>query len=821
MKTLYRWALLCWIVVAAWPSALLAQLGDTRVGSVLIRHVGPPAVSDEFIRENIRVKPGDVFSRPAVDEDIKTLWGTGYFFKVQSDIKSGTNGAILTYIVQGKPILAELKIVGNKKMSLKKIMKKITSKVNQPLDERKLFDDTLAIKEMYEKSGYQKTTVQEQAPIINEAAGRGTCTIEIHETPKVRIKDVVFVNASAFPQKELRHVLKTRRHWMFSWLTGTGVLKEDEFEDDKEKLIEFYQNKGYIDFAIQDVKFDYITPSRMVIRFIVSEGKLYKVGILDIKGNKVFSTNDFIKGVRIDKQLMKLKLTPGATFTPDHFNADVETLRDMYGAKGYLERQGQGGTTSITGNQTANPATGKIDVTYSIEEGEKDLIEKIIIKGNVKTKDRVLRRELAVYPGEVYDMVRVKISKSKLEGLEYFSKVDTQTQDTDVPNRKDLVIGVEERNTGNVTVGAGFSSVESLVGFVELKQGNFDLFNPPTFTGAGQKFQIRASIGTLLQDYEISFVEPWFLGKQLALGVDLFHKLLEYNSLNNMYNEQFDGGTVSLKKALFGSPFLTGTLAYTMEQAHISINNGFTTNNTTNFVPALNGLSQVEQVNSPNMSTNIFDTRGSYFVTKFGLTLAYDTRNNFRLPDGGQVTEITSEVGTEPGNTDFYKVELRSAWYFKGFRPGHILELDSRMGVVSPYGSTSQVPIFERWYLGGISSLLGYKYQTVGPEDQYGEPLGGDTYYYGSAEYSIPIVKMLRLAWFYQIGDVFSDPYSFEPGPNRRIITDDAGMGLRIILPLGGAGTPIRLDYGIPITHDPNLGNSGKFQFSLGYTHPF
>jgi outer membrane protein insertion porin family len=820
MKTPSRLALLFWVVVLAWPSAVPAQLAETRVGKVVIRHVGPPAVSDDFIRENIRMKAGEVFVRASVDEDVKTLWATGYFFKVQSDVQNGTNGLVLTYIVQGKPILADLKIIGNKKMSLKKIKKKITSKVNQPLDERKIFDDTLAIKDMYEKGGYQKTTVVAQPPVIDEAAGRGTVTFEIHETPKVRIKDVVFVNAAAFPQKELRHVLKTRRRWMFSWLTGTGVLKEDEFEDDKDRLVEFYQNNGYIDFAIQDIKFDYLTPARMVIRFIVSEGRQYKVGTLDIKGNKLFTTNDFIKGVRIDRQLMKLRLTPGATFSPTNFNADLETLKDMYGARGYLERQG-GGSTSIAGAQTANPVTGKMDVAYNIEEGEKDYIEKIIIKGNVKTKDKVLRRELAVYPGEVYDMVRVKISKSKLEQLEYFEKVDTQAQDTDVPNRKDLVIGVEERNTGNVTVGAGFSSVESVVGFVELKQGNFDLFNPPTFTGAGQKFQIRASIGTLLQDYEISFVEPWFLGKKLSLGVDLFHRVLDYNSLNSMYDEQFDGGTLSLKKALLGSPFLIGTVSYTMEQAHVSINSGFTTNGTTNLTSSANGLYQGEQINPPNISTNIYDTHGSYFISKIGVSLAYDTRNNFRIPDGGQVTEFSAEVATEPGDTDFYKLELRSAWYFKGFRPGHVIELDARAGVVSPYGSTSQVPIFERWYLGGISSLLGYKYQTVGPEDQYGEPLGGDTYVFGSAEYSIPIVKMLRLAWFYQIGDVYTDPYSFDAGPNRRLFSDDAGMGLRIILPLGGAGTPIRLDYGIPITHDPNLGNSGKFQFSLGYTHPF
>jgi outer membrane protein insertion porin family len=820
MKTPFRLTLLFWVVLLAWPPAGQGQLAESRVDQVLIHHIGPPAVSDDFIRENLRMKAGEIFARAVVDEDVKTLWATGYFFKVQSDVQNGANGVILTYIVQGKPILADLKIVGNKKMSIKKIRKKITSKVNQPLDERKIFDDTLAIKDLYEKSGYQKTTVQALAPVIDEAAGRGSVTFEIHETPRVRINDIIFVNAKAFPQKQLRHVLKTRRHWMFSWLTGSGVLKEDEFEDDKDKLIEFYQNNGYIDFAIEDVKFDYVTPSRMVIRFIISEGRQYKVGTLDIQGNKLFSTNELIRGLKIDKQLLKIRLVPGATFTPTNFNADIEALKDIYGSRGFLQRE-YGGSTSITGTQSANPVTGKIDVGYTIEEGEKDYIEKIIIKGNVKTKDRVLRRELAVYPGEVYDMVRVKISKSKLEQLEYFDKVDTQTQDTDVPNRKDLVIGVEERNTGNVTIGAGFSSVESIVGFLELKQGNFDLFNPPTFTGAGQKFQIRASIGTLLQDYEISFVEPWFLGKKLSFGVDLFHRVLDYNSLNDMYDEQFDGGTLSLKKTLFGSPFLIGTLSYTMEEAHVSINPGFTTNNSTNLAPSLNGLYQAEQINGPNISTAIYDTRGSYFISKVGLTLGYDTRNNFRLPDGGQITELSTEVATQPGDTDFYKLELRSAWYFRGFRPGHILELDGRTGVVSPYSSATQVPIFERWYLGGISSLLGYKYQTVGPEDQFGEPLGGDTYFYGSAEYSIPIITMLRIAWFYQIGDVYTDPFSFSPGPNRRLYTDDAGMGLRIILPLGGAGTPIRLDYGIPITHDPNLGNSGKFQFSLGYTHPF
>jgi outer membrane protein insertion porin family len=351
------------------------------------------------------------------------------------------------------------------------------------------------------------------------------------------------------------------------------------------------------------------------------------------------------------------------------------------------------------------------------------------------------------------------------------------------------------------------------------------LFNPPTFTGAGQKFQMRASIGTEYQDYEISFTEPWFLGKRLIFNVDLFHKNIYYVSVNNMYDETFDGGTLSLTKALGGllgldPQVLRGTASYTFEDAHVAINSGFTTNSSTNYVNAPGGLYQIPQVTGPNISTNIYDEHGTYLISKVGMSLAYDTRNNLTLPDHGQRTEISGEVATSPGDTDFYKLSLKSGWYFKGFGSNQVLEIGAETGVVSPYGDSTQVPIFERWFLGGLYNLRGYKYQTVGPEDEFGEPLGGDTYFYGTAEYSIPVIKMVRLAWFYDIGNVFTSSYSFNPGPGRRAYTDDVGMGLRIVLPIGG-GVPLRLDYGIPIQHDPNLGSSGRIQIGVGYTHDF
>src|SRR5262249_20744722 len=161
--------------------------------------------------------------------------------------------------------------------------------------------------------------------------------------------------------------------------------------------------------------------------------------------------------------------------------------------------------------------TGTMDLEFLLEEGQKSYIEKIEIRGNTKTKDKVIRRELAVAPGETFDMVRVKVSKQRLEGLQYFEKVDTRPEGTDVPNRKNLIVGVDEKNTGNFTLGAGFSSVDSIVGFAEISQGNFDLFHPPTFTGGGQKFRLRIQLGTQRKDFVISFVEPWFLGRKLSL----------------------------------------------------------------------------------------------------------------------------------------------------------------------------------------------------------------------------------------------------------------------------------------------------------------
>ena len=184
---------------------------------------------------------------------------------------------------------------------------------------------------------------------------------------------------------------------------------------------------------------------------------------------------------------------------------------------------------------------------------------------------------------------------------------------------------------------------------------------------------------------------------------------------------------------------------------------------------------------------------------------------------------MLAQIATPPGDTDFYKLELRSSWFFQGFLPAHYFQIDARTGVVDGYGSTQHIPIFERWFLGGLTSLRGYRYHQIGPADIYGEPLGGDTYFFGDAEYTIPIVKMISVAWFYDIGNVFANPYSFKLTQQQsHFYSDNVGIGLRIVLPiLGPQGVPLRLDYGFPLTHDPNTGSTGRVQIGVGYTREF
>jgi outer membrane protein insertion porin family len=814
-----------WLLLGCAPVAW-SQMAGTKIDRVDIKYAGPAAVSEPFIRSHIRTKAGDIYRANVTQDDIKALYATGQFYNIRVTLdQANDGGVVLTYVIQANPRLTEIKIAGNKKVSDSKIRKKITVKVGQPLDQQKLFTDSQEIQKLYEKYGYAGSQVK---PVVNidELAGRGTVTFEITEAPKIKIKEVDFIGAAAFSQKTLRKEIKTRRHWMWSWITGSGVFKEDEFQDDRETLTDFYHNHGYLDFEIKDVKLDHPTTNMMVIRFYIYEGRQYKVGSVVFTGNKLFNTDEIHRGLEAvhDFEHLKAKLGPhglamdvGDIFTPDGLTKDTQAVEDFYGSKGYLDVV-QGASLRVV--RIPNVDSGTMDLEFQIKEGQKTHVEKIDIRGNLKTKDKVIRRELAISPGDVFDMVRVKISKQRLEGLDYFDKVDLRPEPTDPPiaGRKDLIVNVEEKNTGNFMVGAGFSSVDALVGYAEVTQANFDLFHPPTFTGGGQRLRLFVQLGTERQDYELSFVEPWFLNRKLALGVDLYRHQLNFESPNNIYDETRTGVRLSLTRALW-SDFLIGSVSYTLEDVGISLNSGYH-----NTIYRNRGNPPVPDNIPPNVPDAILEQTGDHVYSRFGVSLAYDTRNSTKLPNHGQRTEFSPEFSN--GDTTYYKLGIKTAWYFPGLFTGHVIEAGGRAGVADSLNS-SDVPFYDRYYLGGLYSLRGFKFRNIAPRQPFDpmnpgvkeDPIGGDTYWFGSVEYTLPIFEKdngpgVRFAMFYDVGAVYENAYSFS-GPN---FDDDWGLGLHINIPKLG---PLRLEYGIPIHHDQYNGASGQFQFGVGWQRPF
>jgi len=821
MKLFFRLFGICLLLGCA--PVVWSQTAGLKVDRVDIKYVGPESVSEQFVRSNIRLKAGDFYTASTTESDIRNLYTTGQFYNIRVGLdQAGDGGVVVTYIVQVRPRLSDIIITGNKRLSTSKIRKKITAKVGQPLDEQKLFTDCQEIQKLYEKYGCAGTQVKYVVD-VDENAGRGTATFQITEAPKVKIVKIEFVGAAAFSQRELRKQLKTRRHWMFSWLTGNGVFKQDQFEDDQDALVEYYRSHGYLDFEIKDAKLVYPTPNTMDIRFYIFEGRQYKVGSVKFTGNKIFSDPEVYQGLQQVHSFERargkigphgLPMDVGDVFTPDGLDKDLQAVQDFYGGKGYINVQ-QGPSLQVV--RIPNVDTGTMDLEFQIDEGNKFYVERIDIHGNVKTKDKVIRRELAISPGEVFDMVRVNISKERLDGLQYFSSVRMQPEPTDPPiaGRENLVVNVQEQNTGKITLGAGFSSVDSIVGFAEIEQDNFDLFHPPTFTGGGQRARLFIQLGSQRQDYELLFSEPWFLNRKLRLDVDLYRHQWDFESPNNIFDETRTGVSVSLTRALW-SDFFIGSLGYTIEDVGISLNSGWH-----DWEPGVFPFPPVP----PNVPGAILEQTGDHLFHHFTASLAYDTRNSNQLPNGGQRTEFDPEFVT--GDSTYYKLELKSAWYFPGLFKGHVIELTGRAGVADGMGN-QDVPFYDRYYLGGLYNLRGFKYRNIGPRDPASfpgnpagvptEPIGGDSYWFGSLDYYIPILQKdngvnLRLDFFYDVGAVSVQPYSLSGG-----INDDYGLGLLLDIPHLG---PLQLYYGIPINHDQYNSGAGKFQFGFGYSREF
>jgi outer membrane protein insertion porin family len=454
---------------------------------------------------------------------------------------------------------------------------------------------------------------------------------------------------------------------------------------------------------------------------------------------------------------------------------------------------------------------GAVDISYRIDEGVQSYVNLISIQGNTRTKDRVIRRELAVKPGDVYDTTLVDVSRKRLENLNYFSRVDTAPTDTIVPGRKDLNVIVEEKRTGSFNFGVGFSTTDSLLGFAELQQSNFDLFGWPNFTGGGQRFRIRGQYGIQRSDFVVSLTEPWFLGYKLSVGVEAYYR--NANFLSAVYDQENYGVAFQARKQIWRA--LSARGEYRIE--NIRIYNVDETNNGDDFFFP-DGFGDGYNGNE-NSGPVINDAAGTYTKSCFTGALTWDTRDSLFLTRKGELIELTAFIAGGPlgGTVQDYGLSLEFSKYFS-LPLDLIFLIKGQIAIVDGWGDYdgnaddsygNGVPIFDRLYLGGANNMRGFNFREVGPVDQYGNPIGGNSLAYITFELTFPIVARVRGAVFSDMGFVNVDPYDF--GTSNANV--DIGLGLRLDLPIG----PIRVDYGIPVVYDSFNGPPGKFNFNIGY----
>ncbi|MDL5046069.1 outer membrane protein assembly factor BamA [Oscillatoria amoena NRMC-F 0135] len=734
------------------------------VREIEVQYAGPQTVTRNVILSNMRTTVGQAFSQAAIEEDVRNLYATGFFTNLRIYDEPLMDGVKVVVIVQGKPLVKEVQVQGLQSLKEKAVRKEIKTKPGNVIDEKQIAEDALKITELYEKKAFPNVSVSYKID-TNEQFGRSTVTFIIDEGGKYVIKDIKFNGLKQLDAKKLRKEMKTRKDNWLSFIMGTGKLKKEQFEDDLQKLKTYAQNQGFIDFEIKDVQYEYLDKDNMIVTLDIFEGIQYKVNQVTIEGNELYTT---------EKLMSKITMPGGAIFSPKGNEENIKAIQDVYGLEGYID-------TRVIPEIEPNIQTGMMDVTYKIKEGPQSYVQKVKIEGNTVTKDKVIRRELAVKPGDLYDSVSVDASKARLQNLGYFSKVETYPEDTNVPTRKNLVVKVEEQRTGSLTFGAGFSSIDSILGFAEVAQGNFDITNWPKFTGGGQKARARIQYGAERQDYTVSFVEPWFLDKKLALSVDAWYRTASFYS--SLYDQSNLGFATRLEKP-WGQFWRTG-VGYRLEEI---------------------GIYNVD----PGASTIIQQEAGFQLKSSVNANAVFDSRDNVFLTRRGNRTEFYSELAGGPlgGNVQIYKVSLESTQYFEVFKD-NIVILQAAAGAADVWGDGTRVPIFDRYFLGGANNLRGFSYRAVSPYDSAGEPIGGLTFHNHTAEYTFPIIDRVRGAVFYDGGFVNARSWDFSLDDYNA----DVGVGLRLNLPIG----PIRLDYGYPIMYNNNNKSNGKFQFNVGY----
>lgn len=710
------------LIAAQLKTEILSRAGFVqKIARVDIK--GNRKIDASAIIAQIKSKAGNNFSEAEIAADIKTIFKTGFFLDVTAEATSTPEGKVITFIVQEKGLISEIRINGNKELSKDDIQEVLTIKTKQSLNQEKIKEDVEKIKTLYDNKGYYNVEINEKVEQDGEKDFR--VIFDIKENDILYIKSIAFEGNEAYSSKELKKMMSTSERGIFSFITDSGLLKRDQIKQDIGKLTAYYFNNGFINSQVGEPEIT-IDKKGIYIKIKINEGKRFKIDKVEISGDLLEK--------RKTELLKFLKTKKGDNYNREAIMRDIDFLTQSSNDEGYAN-------ADINPKINTRENEQLVDVDFQITKGELVYISYINIFGNTITRDKVIRRQLEVSEGDLYSSSKLRTSYANLNKLRYFEEADFQTEKGPDKSKMDINIRVKEKSTGMFMVGAGYSSVDQAVIMGQITQQNF--------LGYGQILSLKASLGSSTNNIDLSFTEPWLFDMPLWSQANIWKYTKNYDS----YSLDSRGVGLTLGYPLWEK--IVGYVGYKL---------------------TADDISDV----SASAPFQIIDQEGELITSAVTLSLIRDTTNDFIFPSKGTKANISVAHAGGPLQGDAnYTQYAASLFAFYPLPLDVVFGVKSRIGYIQGHDGV-EIPIFSRYVLGGINSLRGFRY--IGPTNPGTEDtIGGTTMLLFNVEMVFPFIKEsgMKIVAFYDAGNAWNDRYYLDD------LRQSVGLGIRWYSPIG------------------------------------
>lgn len=678
------------------PSVTMTQSAWAQSGQILeIVVTGTQRIDPETVTSYLLVAPGDPFDPPRLDRSLKALFGTGLF----ADVTLRREGGTLVVAIVENPVINRIAFEGNKRIEAEDLEREVRLRPRLVFTRTKVQQDVQRILDVYRLSG--RFAAQVEPKVIQLEQNRVDLVFEIDEGPLSRIRGISFIGNRKFSDSDLRNVVQTKEYAFWRILTTTDTYDPDRLSFDRELLRRFYLKNGFVDFKVVSAVAE-LTPDRedFVVTFTIEEGERYKFGKIDLE----------VSLKRVDADALRPLFT---TIENEWYNANeveetIDALTDELGTLGYAFVNIRPGV-----NQRRDERL--VDVTYRVGESGRVYVERIDIEGNVRTLDKVVRREFQLVEGDAFNTSKLRRSRRRIRNLGFFKHAKVNNIEGSAPDKTIIKVEVEEQSTGEISFGVGFSSIDGALGDIGIRERNL--------LGRGQDLNFNFQGSTRRQEFNIGFTEPYFLERDVAAGVDLFQVTRDRQS-DSSFDERKAGGGVRLGYTL--APDLRQNLKYQLKRT------------------------EIRNVKS-DASRFIREQEGKATVSQISQTLTLDKRDSRQTPTEGYVVSLTNDLAGFGGDTRHFRTRVRTGYYLTLFED-KVLTLLFEGGHIVGIGD--DVEIAERFFVGG-TIFRGFEASGIGPRDvNTGDALGGNTYYVGTAEVNFPLGLPEDLGFK---GSVFTD----------------------------------------------------------------